>query len=212
MLQTTLTCSLYDAPSTGDSGLLQALDRWSKALTHWAKAWKKALRAHQRHLETRCECEIYLPYYKMKCFPPHILGKYKLWLGAPLQWVLFLERWVPSTPAYRTWGPETILRFDTNSALSHYMRPTNPQVPCTMAPDLYFPVAPPWGDDLMTQHTGKRTKSLWVLRQVLRLLSPGYTSVPFWQEEGRMGGGWIQSNIHCKDNNHFNIWKRGCYY
>ena len=105
MLQTTLTCSLYDAPSTGDSGLLQALDRWSKALTHWAKAWKKALRAHQRHLETRCECEIYLPYYKMKCFPPHILGKYKLWLGAPLQWFLFLERWVPSTPAYRTWGP-----------------------------------------------------------------------------------------------------------
>ena len=110
MLQATLTCSLYDALSTGDSGLLQALDRWSNALTHWTKALKKALRAHQRRLETRCECEIYLSYYKMKYVPPHILGKYRLWPGAPLPWVLFLERWVPSTPAYRTWGPRNHLQ------------------------------------------------------------------------------------------------------
>ena len=139
------------------------IDDQINVLTHWAKAWKKALRAHQRHLETRCECEICLPYYKMKCFPPHILGKYTLWPGAPLQWVLFLERWVPSTPPYRTWGPRNRPRvwytpcpfslheaYKSPGPMRHGSQPLLPSTTSLRR----WPADP----------AGKRTKSLWVRR------------------------------------------------
>ena len=51
----------------------------------------------------------------------------------------------------------------------------------------------------LTKHTGNGDKSLWVAGKFLTWFLPCYSSPLFRQEEGRMGGGCIQSQIYCKE-------------
>ena len=73
--------------------------------------------------------------------------------------------------------------------------------------NLHLPEVSPWADVQLTKHTGNGDKSLWVAGKFLTCFLPCYSSPLFRQEEGRMGGGCIQSQIYCKDKRSSGFWE-----